>query len=252
MNNIEIDKYRDLISRSFSTKYGKIVKVVGLTLESIGPDANINDVCVIITQDKKHEILAEVVGFKENRVLLMPVDSIEGIGVGSMVYSTKECFKIPVGQELLGKVLDGVGQPIDGSELNLPIHYPLENNPPDPLERRLIEDVLSLGVKPIDGLLTIGKGQRIGIFAGSGVGKSTLLGMIARNTKADINIIALIGERGREVREFIERDLGEEGMKRSVVIVATSDKPALVRNKAAKTATAIAEYYRDKVKMFFL
>ena len=248
MNNIEIDKYRDLVSRSFSTKYGKIVKVVGLTLESIGPDANINDVCVILTQDKKHEILAEVVGFKENRVLLMPVDSIEGIGVGSMVYSTKECFKIPVGEDLLGKVLDGVGQPIDGTELNLPIHYPLENNPPDPLERRLIADVLSLGVKPIDGLLTIGKGQRIGIFAGSGVGKSTLLGMIARNTKADINIIALIGERGREVREFIERDLGEEGMKRSVVIVATSDKPALVRNKAAKTATAIAEYYRDQGK----
>jgi flagellum-specific ATP synthase len=248
VNNIEIDKYRDLVSRSFSTKYGKIVKVVGLTLESIGPDANINDVCVILTQDKKHEILAEVVGFKENRVLLMPVDSIEGIGVGSMVYSTKECFKIPVGEDLLGKVLDGVGQPIDGTELNLPIHYPLENNPPDPLERRLIADVLSLGVKPIDGLLTIGKGQRIGIFAGSGVGKSTLLGMIARNTKADINIIALIGERGREVREFIERDLGEEGMKRSVVIVATSDKPALVRNKAAKTATAIAEYYRDQGK----
>ncbi len=248
MNNIEIDKYRDLVSRSFSTKYGKIVKVVGLTLESIGPDANINDVCVILTQDKKHEILAEVVGFKENRVLLMPVDSIEGIGVGSMVYSTKECFKIPVGEDLLGKVLDGVGQPIDGTELNLPIHYPLENNPPDPLERRLIADVLSLGVKPIDGLLTIGKGQRIGIFAGSGVGKSTLLGMIARNTKADINIIALIGERGREVREFIERDLGEEGMKRSVVVVATSDKPALVRNKAAKTATAIAEYYRDQGK----
>lgn len=248
MNNIDIGKYRELVSRSFSTKYGKIVKVVGLTLESIGPDANINDVCVIITQDKKHEILAEVVGFKDNRVLLMPIDSIEGIGVGSMVYSTKECFKIPVGDELLGKVLDGVGQPIDGTDMFLPIHYPLENNPPDPLERRLISDVLSLGVKPIDGLLTIGKGQRIGIFAGSGVGKSTLLGMIARNTKADINIIALIGERGREVREFIERDLGEEGMKRSVVIVATSDKPALVRNKAAKTATAIAEYYRDQGK----
>ena len=248
MKSFDIGKYGELVSRSFSTKYGKIVKVVGLTLESIGPDANINDVCVIITQDKKHEILAEVVGFKDNRVLLMPIDSIDGIGVGSMVYSTKECFKIPVGDELLGKVLDGVGQPIDGGVLELPQYYPLENNPPDPLERKLIDTVLSLGVKPIDGMLTVGKGQRIGIFAGSGVGKSTLLGMIARNTRADINVIALIGERGREVREFIERDLGEEGMKRSVLVVATSDKPALVRNKAAKTATAIAEYFRDQGK----
>lgn len=246
MKSIDMTKYEELVNKSFATKYGKIVKVVGLTLESIGPDANINDVCIIVTQDKKHEIYAEVVGFKDSRVLLMPIGNIEGIGVGSMVYCTKDCFRVPVGDELLGKVLDGVGKPLDGEELNLADSYSVEAQPPDPMSREIISEVLPLGVKAIDGLITVGKGQRIGIFAGSGVGKSTLMGMIARNTKADINVIALIGERGREVREFIERDLGEEGMKRSVVVVATSDKPALVRNKAAKTATAIAEYFRDK------
>ena len=246
MKSIDMTKYEELVNKSFATKYGKIVKVVGLTLESIGPDANINDVCVIVTQDKKHEIYAEVVGFKDSRVLLMPIGNIEGIGVGSMVYCTKDSFRVPVGDELLGKVLDGVGKPLDGEELNLADSYSVEAQPPDPMSREIISEVLPLGVKAIDGLITVGKGQRIGIFAGSGVGKSTLMGMIARNTKADINVIALIGERGREVREFIERDLGEEGMKRSVVVVATSDKPALVRNKAAKTATAIAEYFRDK------
>lgn len=246
MKSIDMTKYEELVNKSFATKYGKIVKVVGLTLESIGPDANINDVCVIVTQDKKHEIYAEVVGFKDSRVLLMPIGNIEGIGVGSMVYCTKDSFRVPVGDELLGKVLDGVGKPLDGEELNLAESYSVEAQPPDPMSREIISEVLPLGVKAIDGLITVGKGQRIGIFAGSGVGKSTLMGMIARNTKADINVIALIGERGREVREFIERDLGEEGMKRSVVVVATSDKPALVRNKAAKTATAIAEYFRDK------
>lgn len=246
MKSIDMTKYEELVNKSFATKYGKIVKVVGLTLESIGPEANINDVCVIVTQDKKHEIYAEVVGFKDSRVLLMPIGNIEGIGVGSMVYCTKDSFRVPVGDELLGKVLDGVGKPLDGEELNLADSYSVEAQPPDPMSREIISEVLPLGVKAIDGLITVGKGQRIGIFAGSGVGKSTLMGMIARNTKADINVIALIGERGREVREFIERDLGEEGMKRSVVVVATSDKPALVRNKAAKTATAIAEYFRDK------
>ena len=248
MKSIDMTKYEELVNKSFATKYGKIVKVVGLTLESIGPDANINDVCVIVTQDKKHEIYAEVVGFKDSRVLLMPIGNIEGIGVGSMVYCTKDSFRVPVGDELLGKVLDGVGKSLDGEELNLADSYSVEAQPPDPMSREIISEVLPLGVKAIDGLITVGKGQRIGIFAGSGVGKSTLMGMIARNTKADINVIALIGERGREVREFIERDLGEEGMKRSVVVVATSDKPALVRNKAAKTATAIAEYFRDRGK----
>ena len=155
---------------------------------------------------------------------------------------------VKVGDELLGRTVDGLGNPIDSEPIEDYVEYPVDSTPPDPLKRVIIDTILPLGVKAVDGLLTIGKGQRIGIFAGSGVGKSTLMGMFARNTKADINVIALIGERGREVREFIERDLGEEGMKRSVVVVATSDKPALIRNKAAKTATAIAEYFRDQGK----
>ena len=189
-----------------------------------------------------------MVGFRDNRILLMPFDSVGGIGIGATVENTGKPFQVYVGPELLGQVLDGLGQPMNGNPLVLANTYPVECEPPDPMKRKLISEVLPLGVKSVDGLLTIGKGQRIGIFAGSGVGKSTLLGMFARNTKADINVIALIGERGREVGEFIERDLGTEGMQRSVLVVATSDKPALIRNKAAKTATAIAEYFRDQGK----
>lgn len=192
--------------------------------------------------------MAEVVGFKDNRVLLMPFESVDGIGPGSLVENTGDVLRVKVGPEILGKVVDGLGRPIDGSEIEHGEAYSVEAPAPDPMTREIIHEVLPLGVKAVDGLITVGKGQRIGIFAGSGVGKSTLLGMFARNTKADINVIALIGERGREVREFIERDMGEEGMKRSVVVVATSDKPALIRNKAAKTATAIAEYFRDQGK----
>ncbi|BCN31533.1 flagellar protein export ATPase FliI [Anaeromicropila herbilytica] len=248
MNSIDLDKYHDLLNKSYEKRLGKVVKVVGLTIESIGPNANLKDLCIIVSQDKTKSIMAEVVGFKDNRILLMPYDNVEGIGIGSTVESTNESLKVPVGDHLLGKTLDGLGNPIDGSILKSSSYYSVEASPPDPLKRKLIDEVLTLGVKAVDGLITVGKGQRIGIFAGSGVGKSTLLGMFARNTKADINVIALIGERGREVREFIERDLGEEGMKRSVVVVATSDKPALIRNKAAKTATAIAEYFRDQGK----
>ena len=178
----------------------------------------------------------------------MPFENVDGIGPGCIVENTNEALNVNVGEGLLGKTVDGLGVPTDGSELQSFERYPVEQTAPDPMDRVIINEILPLGVKAVDGLLTIGKGQRIGIFAGSGVGKSTLLGMFARNTKADINVIALIGERGREVREFIERDLGEEGMKRSVVVVATSDKPALIRNKAAKTATAIAEYFRDQGK----
>lgn len=172
-----------------------------------------------------------------------------GVGLGSWVENTGAPLQVSVSEELLGKTLDGVGDPMNALQLSEDSRkYSVEASPPDPLSRKLIDEVLPLGVKAVDGLITVGKGQRIGIFAGSGVGKSTLMGMFARNTKADINIIALIGERGREVREFIERDLGEEGMRRSVVVVATSDRPALIRNKAAKTATAIAEYFRDQGK----
>ena len=245
---IDFNKYYDLLNRSYEKQLGKVVKIVGLTIESIGPDANLNDLCLIVSQDKKHSIMAEVVGFRDDRILLMPYHNVEGIGVGSTVETTREPLKVFVGDDLLGKTLDGLGNPLDEKLLNCTSTYSVEAAPPDPLTRKIIDEVLPLGVKAVDGLITVGKGQRIGIFAGSGVGKSTLLGMFARNTKADINVIALIGERGREVREFIERDLGEEGMRRSVVVVATSDKPALIRNKAAKTATCIAEYFRDQGK----
>ncbi len=246
MITVDFNKYSVLADRTYEKCLGKVVKVVGLTIESIGPKASLNDLCYIVSKDKKQTVMAEVVGFRENRLLLMPYGNVEGIGIGSTVESSKEPLKVFVGDSLLGKTLDGLGKPIDNSELELYQGYSVEAEPPDPLKRKLIDEVLPLGVKAVDGMITVGKGQRIGIFAGSGVGKSTLLGMFARNTKADINVIALIGERGREVREFIERDLGEEGLKRSVVVVATSDKPALIRKKAAKTATAIAEYFRDQ------
>ena len=242
-------KYLDLMNKTFYKKMGKVSKVVGLTIESVGPDARLNDVCHIMLKDEPGKYInAEVVGFREKVIILMPFENVDGIGPGCIVENTNQRLCVNVSEELLGKTVDGLGNPVDGTILTKYERYPVEAAPPDPLKRVIIDQILPLGVKAVDGLLTIGKGQRIGIFAGSGVGKSTLMGMFARNTKADINVIALIGERGREVREFIERDLGEEGMKRSVVVVATSDKPALIRNKAAKTATAIAEYFRDQGK----
>ena len=249
LTDIDLEKYTRLIDKTYYKKLGRVSKVVGLSIESIGPDARLNDLCRIIPRDNPDRVIyAEVVGFKDNRILLMPFESVDGIAPGCTVENTGKPLMIKVGSELLGKTLDGLGNPSDGSTIHYDAEYPCEAAPPDPMEREIISEVLPLGVKAVDGLITVGKGQRIGIFAGSGVGKSTLLGMFARNTKADINVIALIGERGREVREFIERDLGEEGMKRSILVVATSDKPALIRNKAAKTATAIAEYFRDQGK----
>lgn len=243
------DRYEALLDRSYVKHLGKVAKVVGLTIESIGPMAKLNDLCLIRSNSAAGVVKAEVVGFRDDRVLLMPYDNVEGVGLGSWVENTGAPLQVPVSEELLGLTLDGVGEPMNADSLGADCaHYSVEAAPPDPLSRKIIDEVLTLGVKAVDGLLTIGKGQRIGIFAGSGVGKSTLMGMFARNTKADINVIALIGERGREVREFIERDLGEEGMRRSVVVVATSDKPALIRKKAAQTATAIAEYFRDQGK----
>lgn len=246
---LDTEKYLKLKEKTYFRKMGKVVNVVGLTIESAGPDARLGDICCIFPdgEDIQEPILAEVVGFKDKKTLLMPYSSVDGIGLGSIVENTGYPLTVPVGTELLGKTLNGLGHPADGS-LVQGVNYPVEAPPPDPMSRKIIDEVLSLGVKAVDGLITVGKGQRIGIFAGSGVGKSTLMGMFARNTKADINVIALIGERGREVREFIERDLGEEGMRRSVVVVATSDRPALERNKAAKTATAVAEYFRDQGK----
>lgn len=248
MSVINRAKYEHLAQESFYKKLGKVSKIVGLTIESVGPDAKLNDLCKIYSLDKSQTLFAEVVGFKDSRVLLMPFDNVGGIGPGCIVENTESPLGVKVGDAILGHTLDGLGNPVDGVDLGLTETYSVEASPPDPMSRVIINQMLPLGVKAVDGLLTVGKGQRIGIFAGSGVGKSTLLGMFARNTKADINVIALIGERGREVREFIERDLGEEGMRRSVLVVATSDKPALIRNKAAKTATAIAEYFRDQGK----
>ena len=247
-HEFNIQKYYNLLDRDYVMSFGKVSKIVGLTMESFGPPCKLNDLCEVISKDGTNRVMAEVVGFRDNKVLLMPFDVVDGIGLGATVKNTGEVLTVKVGPQLLGKVLDGIGRPMDGSTLEYEEEYPIDNAPPDPLQRKLISEVLPLGVKAVDGLLTIGKGQRVGIFAGSGVGKSTLLGMFARNTRADINVIALIGERGREVGEFIERDLGEEGLKRSVLVIATSDKPALIRNKAAKTATAIAEYFRDQGK----
>lgn len=243
-----VSKYLQVTDRFFYNCYGKVAKVVGLTVESIGPEAKLGDLCrIVVEKDEGLSVMAEVVGFHENRLLLMPYESMDGIGVGCVVENTGHPLTVSVGDELLGHTLDGLGRPTDSDqEIILPVQYPADRLPPDPMKRKIIDQVLPLGVKAVDGLLTVGRGQRIGIFAGSGVGKSTLMGMFARNTKADINVIALIGERGREVREFIERDLGPEGMARSVVVVATSDKPALIRKKAAMTATAIAEYFRDQ------
>ena len=250
-NSINLEKYKKLKESTFYRKKGKVVNVVGLTIESAGPDAKLGDMCVIKPEDGEGNylkpIMAEVVGFRDKKTLLMPYDQTDGIGLGSIVENTNYPLRIAVSDDLLGKSLNGLGIPTDGNLIEGE-YYPVDAAPPDPLSREIIDTILPLGVKAVDGLITIGKGQRIGIFAGSGVGKSTLMGMFARNTKADINVIALIGERGREVREFIERDLGEEGMKRSVVVVATSDRPALERKKAAMTATAIAEYFRDQGK----
>jgi len=238
LNQLEsIDTYK---------RYGKIKKVVGLTVESRGPECSIGDLCYIHVGENE-KVPAEVVGFKEENILLMPFMSMQNISPGSIVEATGEPLKIKAGMNLIGHVVDALGKPINKTALPKGLStIPSDNEPPNPLTKPPIMNKISVGIKAIDGLLTIGCGQRVGIFAGSGVGKSTLLGMIAQNAASDINVIALIGERGREVREFIERDLGEEGLKKSIVVAATSDQPSLMRIKAAYTATAIAEYFRDK------
>jgi len=229
-------------------RYGRVKRVVGLMIESQGPESSIGDVCYIHIGNKRKRIIqAEVVGFKNEFVILMPYTTVNDISPGSIVEASLKPLEIKVGSQLIGSVIDSVGLPLDGSPLPKGLKsVPTEQEPPNPLKRPPISTAIDVGVRLIDSLLTVGNGQRVGIFAGSGVGKSTLLGMIARNTTADLNVIALIGERGREVREFIERDLGPEGLSRSIVVVATSDQPALMRIKGAYTATAIAEYFRDK------
>jgi flagellum-specific ATP synthase len=230
----------DLIRRR-----GRVRDVIGLIVEATGLDAEVGEVCLVETGRDGEAVPAEVVGFRDTGTLLMPLGEMHGIGPGKPVTATGETFRVPVGDALLGRVVDGFGQPLDGSELRLPGRRPAIAPPPEPLGRPRIERRVALGVRALDAFVPCGLGQRLGIFAGSGVGKSSLLGMIARSTSADVNVIALVGERGREVREFVERDLGE-ALRRSVVVVATSDQPALVRIKAAFAATAIAEHFRDQ------
>lgn len=240
----------ELIQKTETVSYiGKVENVVGMAMESSGNRASIGDIAMIYNEEKKKQIPVEVVGFKNDKIQLMAYDNMSGVSAGSFVRNTKRRLKIPVGEFLRGRVIDATGKPMDElGAFHSQRHYYVENAYINPLSRPPITDSLEFGVKAIDGLNTVGKGQRIGIFAGSGVGKSTLLGMIARNVKADINVIALVGERGREVREFIEKDLGPEGMKRSVVVVATSDQPAMLRMKCPLVATTIAEYFKDQGK----
>jgi len=232
---------------------GRIVKIIGLVIECEGPNAGIGELCVI-EQNGKTICNAEVVGFRETRTLIMPLGPLEGIRPGMSVVAKGDTLSAPVGEELLGRVIDGMGNPMDGlGEVKYKERRSIYATPPSAMERTRIKEPMFTGIRAIDGFLTIGRGQRMGIFAGSGVGKSVTMGMIARNCLAKINVIALIGERGREVREFIEKDLGPEGLKRSVVVVATSDQPALVRLKASLLAISIAEFFRDNGEdVFFL
>ncbi len=278
MLDMDLKKYLNVVDSARLWKsYGKVTQVIGLVIHGVGISASIGDLCIIETglrtpyTTKPEPISAEVVGFVGDEFLLMPLGDIHGIRPGDRIVSTNEPLSIWVGDQLLGRVVDALGNPIDeadpliepamisdndesGSshELDDGSHQlqrcSIHNTPPDPFQRKRISEPIATGVRAIDGMLTCGKGQRVGIFAGSGVGKSVLLGMIARNTNADVNVIALIGERGREVRDFIEKDLGPEGLARSVVVVVTSDQPPLLRATGPSTATAIAEYFRDQGK----
>jgi flagellum-specific ATP synthase len=234
-------------------RHGRVTRLVGLVVEAIGLDVGVGELCRISSLADDHSVLAEVVGFHERGVLLMPLGELAGLHSGSLVQPLGRSFGVDVGPGMLGRVLNGLGHPIDGKgKLDAKERVPLTAEPPHPLQRQMITDALTTSVRAIDGMLTIGKGQRIGIFAGSGVGKSTLLGMIARQATADVNVIALLGERGREVRDFIEHSLGPEGLARSVIIVATGDQAALVRARGALVATSIAEYFRDQGKHVLL
>jgi flagellum-specific ATP synthase len=228
-------------------QYGKVRQVIGVVIESLGPNMAIGETCEISYKRTAEPVLAEVVGFRDSKVLIMPLGELMGIGAGSDVVAHGAPLEIGVTDHLLGRVLNGLGRPMDGKGTIVADNRAVVTAaPPPPLSRKRVTEPLALGIRAIDGMLTCGKGQRVGVFAGSGVGKSTILGMIARNTAADVNVIALVGERGKEVRDFIERDLGEEGLRRSVVVVSTSDQPALVRIKAAFVAMTIAEFFRDQ------
>lgn len=248
MVTVNWEAYHQKLARAATlVKRGRVTQVIGLTIEAQGLNAQVGELCYIISEEWQTEIPAEVMGFRDERTLLMPLGEMRGIGPGSAVRATGSYLSVPVGDSLLGRVLDGLGQPLDSKgPIFCPTSYSVAGAAPPPLGRIPIGQPLETGVRAIDAFLTVGKGQRMGIFAGSGVGKSTTMGMIARHARADVSVIALIGERGREVQEFIQRDLGPEGLARSVVVVSTSDQPALVRLKGAWVATAIAEYFRDQ------
>lgn len=244
---LDMHKYHRTISEIDTIRvFGKVTQILGLIIEGHGPGSSVGELCDIYTKWGKESVEAEVVGFKGERIQLMPLGETRGFSPGSKIVAKRHKAQIKVGNSLLGRVLDGFGNPLDNKgDIVEKLSYPIYSDPLNPMDRRRIEKPLDLGIKAINGVLTCGQGQRLGIFAGSGVGKSVLLGMIARNTNADVNVIALIGERGREVKEFIEKDLKAEGLARSVVVVATSDQPPLVRIRGAYIATAIAEYFRD-------
>jgi flagellar protein export ATPase FliI len=247
--------YREINSLSTYRIKGKVTELVGLVVKAIIPGVRVGELCYIYPFHSSNPIKAEVVSFREKEVLLMPLGALEGIGPGNEVVPTGNCLLVRVGEGLLGRVLDGLGDPMD-EDTHGPLEtteaYPVMAPPPDPLTRKRITQPISVGVKSIDSMLTVGEGQRVGIFAAAGVGKSTTMGMLARNCEADINVLCLVGERGRELRDFLEKDLGAEGLARSVVVVSTSDQPSLVRAKAAYVATAIAEYFRDQGKRVIL
>jgi len=251
MKSVPVPGFEKILRATQKTKrvevLGRVTQVVGLVVEATGPNARVGDVCLVEPEPGGPRIQCEVVGFRGEQILMMPLGEMTGLKAGSLVRGTGSCLRVEVGPELLGRTLNGLGEPIDGlGALNCKTSYPNLASPPNALERQMIDTPFITSVRAIDSTLTMGIGQRVGIFAGSGVGKSTLLGMIARHGRADVNVIALVGERGREVREFMQNDLGADGLRRSVIVCATSDEPALVRIKAALTATAIAEYFRDQ------
>ncbi|MBE9547283.1 MAG: flagellar protein export ATPase FliI [Proteobacteria bacterium] len=246
--NIDFNRYHRALNRINPIRVnGKVSEIVGLMVEGHGPGTSVGEMCYIYPDGSDVPFSAEVVGFKDGKVLLMPLESIQGIGPGCKIVSLRKKAEVKVGHNLLGRVVDGLGDPIDDKgPLNLEDRWPIYAEPINPLKRGRITESMDLGIRVLNGLFTCGKGQKMGIFSGSGVGKSVLLGMIAKNTRADVNVIGLIGERGREVREFLEENLGEEGLARSVVVVATSDRHPLIRMRAAYVATSIAEYFRDE------
>ena len=241
--------YEEIDNTDLIKVVGKVTQVIGLIVEAQVQGVFIGELCFLELDQENRRIECEVVGFNEEKVLLMPLGSMSGIKPGSKIYASGKPLTVKVGPKMLGRVLNGLGRVMDGlGPVETEEEYGVDNDPPDPVMRPVIKDILKMGVKSIDGLLTIGQGQRVGIFAGSGVGKSTLMGMLARNCIAEVNVFTLVGERGREVKDFIEESLGEEGLKKSVIICATSDVPPIIRLRAAQVGTSVAEYFRDQGK----